>query len=1178
MPVTLGVKRPTPPEQEEEMGGDMKRRRIDFSVLKRKRIPTHTLIATEQDDPMIVAMGIPTKKGRYAKYAINPEGVASMVETVTEHAFNGQYPNVVRMTKPATLSMDGTIDPMRLSSNVVVVRESSKEETIPEKEVASEKETTPKEKELGPEEQQSMPEENQAMTEKDENMEKEDMEKEIKKTGLDVQQAEKEERVTEGVPTTNKKISEEEEEVIATLSHETASSELVKESVPDIRFDESELMKGYMESLKQAMDKETNLDIKRTQLAELLTMAKTLKAIEESDMPKPLKRVEKEDAETEEVENKAILSSTIHAQEQVKAAVESAEADLSMGQAVDAPVSDIATGGTNDMDIVHQLDKETTDASKESVIQAKDRRDIPLVTENDTEMHDANTDSKITLGADANADQLEKPSSHTSTVSSSANAMHAAISPMEVETDEATLKAIEDAKIAAKFDAKDAKKAEREANKMDVSPTEEEKMEPFNELTRKTQASREKFLAENRAKTLSLLETGGDIEGFEAMMQRLAGQQVIDDPEDLKVRRRVLAILRHDNKLINIKTAKVPTAEDLFREAVTGEATGLGSGKLGGTGLGTPIFVPGMARDQLYRLQQGIATLTETEATQLREELTPLWNEFKLGRLAAGVREMERMPTRLLTSDTSTIRAASKIRADVDQQEESFFYFMYWLLHDRLDSTKARTWRNFLLYSASMGYGDLTQAQINWIITGNPNGDLTATTVFSEVSEEEGDPLDRELDIRGMKLTRETIQSLSSQVIGNPEPQAQYPSRNTSPSAAPVDNSIHPDQSTGPDRLNRSELRGIPSTVSNIPDPRFSRRGGVDVPNVRIATIKNPKYDPKKKEGDPGYEKEYITQEVPDIGAGSKDIGAQIEMAESDRLLRSIPTRLYAPIHAQACDRYLGALNYQRLTLPLEQYMKTYSQHPWGPEDYQQMYNWNSFTMGLYGEMLYAFVTDIQMQRTSPVFTMDTPEAVADEYMELNELISELARFQQHADDRADRVNDSGAGQRPLEEHLNKFFENQSELDKQNLYRGDTAIISTGGLTPPPIQPDNPVNPPTPPTPPSPPTPPTPPAPKNPWGPGPDPRYNTDEPWSEKNDRRPNHSLPLSKDNDHLHIGPVPPVPDSTPPLKNPLHVGSKVMDYGIRRSDPTSIYGAKQGMDEEMERKNRIFKMFMGR
>ncbi len=51
-------------------------------------------------------------------------------------------------------------------------------------------------------------------------------------------------------------------------------------------------------------------------------------------------------------------------------------------------------------------------------------------------------------------------------------------------------------------------------------------------------------------------------------------------------------------------------------------------------------------------------TLTEAEATQLREEMTPLWNEFKLGRLAAGVREMERMPSRLLTSDRSN-RAAS---------------------------------------------------------------------------------------------------------------------------------------------------------------------------------------------------------------------------------------------------------------------------------------------------------------------------------------------------------------------------------------------------------------------------------------------------------------------------------------------------------------------------------------
>jgi len=418
------------------------------------------------------------------------------------------------------------------------------------------------------------------------------------------------------------------------------------------------------------------------------------------------------------------------------------------------------------------------------------------------------------------------------------------------------------------------------------------------------------------------------------------------------------------------------------------------------------------------------------------------------------------MPSIIIKAPTSTVKAASKkkakkkaerkptvqqasqIRADETQQDETFGNFMFWLLHTRLDNTRMQTWRGMLLYSAALGYNSLSQTQVNWIITGHENGDLDSNTNFTSLESELGDPLDLPLDISGHVLTPEMVRSLAIQVSGNPEPRSEYPAGSSSPSAAPIDNSIHPDGSTGPERANRMSFRGLPSSISNIPDPRFSQRGGESIANVRIATVRNDKFDPSKKPDDPGYEPEFTTIEVDDIGAGSKDIGAHIEASLADRLLRSMPTRLYAPIHAQACDRYLGSINFQRLSMPIEKYMKSYSKHPWGPTDFQKMYDWNTYTMALYGQMLYAFVTDIQMQRSSPVFDMSTPSAVGDEYMELNELLDELARYQRVSDDRAGRVGDDGSATRPVEDHIENYLNEQSERDSQLLKESNVTAIS----------------------------------------------------------------------------------------------------------------------------------------
>jgi hypothetical protein len=122
--------------------------------------------------------------------------------------------------------------------------------------------------------------------------------------------------------------------------------------------------------------------------------------------------------------------------------------------------------------------------------------------------------------------------------------------------------------------------------------------------------------------------------------------------------------------------------------------------------------------------------------------------------------------------------------------------------------------------------------------------------------------------------------------------------------------------------------------------------------------------------------------------------------------------------------------------------MKTYSKHPWEPTDFVAMFNWNLYVMQLYGGMLYAFVTDMSMQRITPVFNNTTPGAVALEYMELNELVAELTRFQEKSEDRADRVGGGVQGERPMEEKLGKYFEQQTDLDKQKLFDADALVLS----------------------------------------------------------------------------------------------------------------------------------------
>jgi hypothetical protein len=408
----------------------------------------------------------------------------------------------------------------------------------------------------------------------------------------------------------------------------------------------------------------------------------------------------------------------------------------------------------------------------------------------------------------------------------------------------------------------------------------------------------------------------------------------------------------------------------------------------------------------------------------------------------------------------------------MSEQEESFMYFMFWALRTKLADRQGTVgWDEFFMYTAAMGYNDLTQAQINWFVTGNPDGDI-GDVDFKDISFD-STAVNERARVGSLTFKDQVKRDIVHRaLVHNTEPTTIPPNKSVSPSAGPtsgpkryrlVDGKLREvigDTGTL-EETERRTISGIPSKVSNIPDPRYSERGGKQVKNIRIITVRNPDYKPDLPDGpdnkqflhkgtDKNGNKEdpFIEEEVPDIGAGAKEVQRDIERAEADRLHAALPFKLYAPIHAQACDRYLGVKNYSRLALDAEAYFKSYSQHPFGPKDYQQQYNWNSLVLRVYGPMLYAFVTDVEMQRTTPIFTMETPESVVLEYMELNELIDELKSYQMKSTDRANRVGDSGVGQTPIEKHLDDFFRDRDRTEQEKLDDANAVIISLPDLPP----------------------------------------------------------------------------------------------------------------------------------
>jgi hypothetical protein len=479
-----------------------------------------------------------------------------------------------------------------------------------------------------------------------------------------------------------------------------------------------------------------------------------------------------------------------------------------------------------------------------------------------------------------------------------------------------------------------------------------------------------------------------------------------------------------------------------------------------------PIFSPTDSFGEIQGMQQTLSeqidTMTLKEQQTLLAEIKPWWNEYRTVRTNQAFHDMEMMPTNIITSPVGDVQLGAKIPEGMPQQEEQFLFFMYWAMRTKLQNMEHQVaWRDMFRYSAAMGYNDLSQARINWLITGNKDGD-TSTIDYENM------PYDIQVSsetprIEQLKFVDSAhIDTSHRAILGTPTSTGPPPGRNTSPSAAAattrreyriVDGKLVAltAETKNLEEQGRATIEGIPSAVSNIPDPRFSERGGKQVKNVRIVTIRNPKFDPKdpnarefisRGDAPAGPDDKFINAEVPDVGAGAKDIDAAIERAEADRLTASLPFKMYAPIHPQACDRYLGERNYARLALPKERYFKSYTQQPFGADDVDQQFNWNRFVMSTYGPMLYAFVTDARMQRVDPVFDMTTPDAVILEFMELNELISELQRYQSKSADRSSRVGDSAVAQDPIEKHLDDFFSSRDQEEQEKISDANVVMIA----------------------------------------------------------------------------------------------------------------------------------------
>lgn len=730
------------------------------------------------------------------------------------------------------------------------------------------------------------------------------------------------------------------------------------------------------------------------------------------------------------------------------------------------------TGSTSDGNLSHVVDESTASATKPGV-----EADNNIVRREDAKVTDVD-DGDVLMGSEGSGDTrnaLDSAGSRIDSGETSANRMAA---------DEA---AIGRPAPVASMDVDDPN-AIRQAEA-------EEGMRQFQQAIAGTRPPRQRQEDDNNRNDAvmvprSVTAAARNDEAAQAIAAQVAdlarvkevylGGRTEAETEE-RVRQKALALVRAkllvETKGVDVQRMTAPTPGETLSEMARAQVQD--AVQKGGAGY-MPIFTPAESIASLRQFQSSeeVMQMTLEEKNRILTMLKPWWNEFRQTRTNQAVMEMQTMPTYVIKSATSSVQLASKVREDMKDTESNFFLFMFWALRAKMAGGDGEVpWVQFFKFAAAMGYNDLTQAQINWLVTGNPDGEfgLDDITDYREGLQFTDEAIRERSRTRG--LTRLSfkdqvqIDIASAALVHTVEPKTPPPNRNVSPSAGPtsaakryriVDGKLREVVSDTPslEEAARATIAGIPSSVSNIPDPRFSERGGQMVENVRIVTRRNPKYRPDVPKGPdnrefihvagdganapspPSTEPEFIEQKIPDVGAGAGAVQAEVQKAEADRLLASLPFKMYAPIHPQACDRYLGVKNYARLSLEPEQYFADYSQHPWGAKDVQQQYDWNAMIMTLYGPMLYAFVTDANMQRTSPVFGMETPQAVTLEYMELNELVVELKAYQMKSADRANRVGDSGAAQTPIEQHLDNFFKDRDRSEQEAMSDANAVIIS----------------------------------------------------------------------------------------------------------------------------------------
>lgn len=1053
--------------------------RTRITGLTVKRIPRGALIGTntEGDIDRVKGIGFPTKNNRkrLVMFDIEADGRAVKRPAIDVDEFPDQFDRVLKTNTPVSLDkVDNSVSMSRLSANVQVIKDKKTDENTdkgddddgpPPLEPVQETTGSSVENKAVPDTSDGPPEEPPSTSEVQE-MENKQKEQSIKALSGDVSETPPKESAKDASLVEKGPVG-----TVEPLGKSDKRDVEVSDGIPSqesIRLEELNMWKSLMDAAVQSKDIDTIKMINQARR----DIVNELEQLKKGDAPPGVAKAQEEELALRGEEDVRQANDTKEKTDDVEMAKDAPETLLSGNQLGGVVPADHVTGGRNDVILEHQLSPEEVRKSKPSAMAEQDDVRDPNAAQLDMEVSDTNQATRVPLSVEAGEMELIDPNTNTNGTASSANAMRIleglTEKKMEVITGAET----------KKQDAMDKRLQEEEHRQLKEAfgqgalrqqQQQEEQETQFGQVQqelRETTRARASNLQERqrqeqqrqteqstRTELLGRIETegGGSIEGFNQLMSTLVEQGLLasaasdinttaEARESLRIRSRILAQLRQENKVRNVQTATAPTPQEVLNISLREQARGLGSFGIQGTsGVGTPVFAPDTSRSELHRLQiQEVATLTAEEAHMNQKDMEPLWIEFRGIRTHQGVLEMEAMPTRVITSDRSRLKAASKVRNDVDQREESFGYFMFWLLHHKWDTSKAVTWRRMLLYSASLGYNDLTEAQINWLVTGNPNGDLDEQVDFTGILDNIDDAIPL---VSGKFIRKHTIDSLHAQIKEIPEPSVEYPSRSVSPSATPRDASTHPNGSKGPDRVASDTLRGLPSGVRNIADPRFSKRGGVDVHNVRVVTISNPDYDPSKNPGDKGYKPPFVTKEVPDIGVGSKDVGAKLAQADADRLLDSVPVKLYAPIHPQPCDRYLGARNYRRLGLELADYLPKYSQQGFQAEDKTSMYNWNVYVMALYGPMLYAFVTDINLQRSTPVFDLSTPEAVGDEFMELNELIDVLQDYQRESVDRSERVADGGVSAKPLEEHLDKFFQDQRDEDRERLFDPNAVVI-----------------------------------------------------------------------------------------------------------------------------------------